>query len=198
MKTITISRQYGSGGREVAALLSEKMGIPFFDGNLLLIAGERYGINPGLFREYDEKKNTSFLYSIAMMADGYTSEERVMMPYKLYQAQMDTMKKLVQDGPCIFVGRCADWILREECDLVRVFIYASSMEQRIQRIMEVDGISKRDAPSRITRKDRERKDYYYFHTGQEWGKISNYDLCLNTTTLGYERCMEIIRSLAEK
>lgn len=198
MKTITISRQYGSGGREVADLLSKKMGIPFFDGNLLLIAGERYGINPGLFKEYDEKKNTSFLYNIAMIADGYTSEERVMMPYKLYQAQMDTMKKLVQDGPCIFVGRCADWILRDECELVRVFIYASSMEQRIQRIMEVDGVSKRDAPSRINRKDRDRKDYYYFHTGQEWGKLTNYDLCLNTTTLGYEGCAEIIRSIAEK
>ncbi|MDO5337129.1 MAG: cytidylate kinase-like family protein [Eubacteriales bacterium] len=198
MKIITISRQYGSGGREVADLLSKKMGIPFFDGNLLLIAGERYGINPGLFKEYDEKKNTSFLYNIAMIADGYTSEERVMMPYKLYQAQMDTMKKLVQDGPCIFVGRCADWILRDECELVRVFIYASSMEQRIQRIMEVDKVSRRDAPSRINRKDRDRKDYYYFHTGQEWGKLTNYDLCLNTTTLGYEGCAEIIRSIAEK
>lgn len=197
MKTITISRQYGSGGRIVADMLSKELGIPFYDGNLLMIAGERYGINPGVLKEYDEKKSTSFLYGIAMMAEGYTNQEKIMLPYKLYQAQRDTMKRLVQDGPCIFVGRCADQILKEECDLVRVFIYASSMEQRVRRAMDADHVSQREAPSQIARKDRERKDYYYFHTGQEWGRMTNYDLCLNTTTLGFEKCVELIKELAE-
>ncbi|MDC7290979.1 cytidylate kinase-like family protein [Blautia schinkii] len=192
MKTITISRQYGSGGRQVAAMLSEKLGIPYYDSNLLLIAGEKYGINPGLLKEYDERKNSSFLYGIAMLADGYTNQDRIMLPYKLYQAQMDAMKRLVEEGPCIFVGRCADQILKDECDLLRVFIYASSMEERISRIMKVDQVSQREAPARISQRDRERKDYYYFHTGQEWGKKENYDLCLNTSTLGYEGCVDII------
>lgn len=198
MKTITISRQYGSGGREVAAMLSKELGIPFYDSNLLLIAGERYGISPGLLKEYDEKKNSSFLYGIAMLADGYTNQDRIMLPYKLYQAQSDTMKRLVQEGPCIFVGRCADQILREESRLLRVFLYASSMEQRFQRIMAVDQVPQREVGSRIAQKDRERRDYYYFHTGQEWGKKENYDLCLNTTTLGYEGCVKIIKELAEE
>lgn len=198
MKTITISRQYGSGGRQVAAMLSERLGIPYYDSNLLLIAGEKYGINPGLLKEYDERKNSSFLYGIAMLADGYTNQERIMLPYKLYQAQMDAMKRIVQEGPCIFVGRCADQILKDECDLLRVFIYASSMEDRVNRIMNVDQISQREAPSRISQKDRERKDYYYFHTGQDWGKKENYDLCLNTSTLGYEGCVDIIARIVRK
>lgn len=198
MKTITISRQYGSGGRQVAAMLSEKLGIPYYDSNLLLIAGEKYGINPGLLKEYDERKNSSFLYGIAMLADGYTNQDRIMLPYKLYQAQMDAMKRLVEEGPCIFVGRCADQILKDECDLLRVFIYASSMEERISRIMKVDQVSQREAPARISQRDRERKDYYYFHTGQEWGKKENYDLCLNTSTLGYEGCVDIIYQMIKR
>lgn len=198
MKTITISRQYGSGGRLVAEKLSKKLEIPYYDSNLLLIAGEKYGISPGLLKEYDERKNSSFLFGIAMLAEGYTNQDRIMLPYKLYQAQSDAMKRLVQEGPCIIVGRCADQILKEEKDLLRVFIYASDMEERINRIMKVDNVSQKDAPSRISQKDKQRRDYYYFHTGQEWGNKENYDLCLNTSTLGYDTCVDIIARLAEK
>lgn len=198
MKTITISRQYGSGGRQVAKILSEKLGIPYYDSNLLLMAGEKYGINPELLKEFDERKNSSFLFGIAMLAEGYTNEDRVMLPYRLYQAQMNTMKRLVQEGPCIIVGRCADHILKGQDELLRVFIYASDMEQRIDRIMAVDGVSQKEAPSRIAQKDKARRDYYYFHTGQEWGKKENYDICLNTSSFGYEGCADIIASLAKK
>lgn len=198
MKTITISRQYGSGGRQVAKLLSEKLGIPYYDSNLLLMAGEKYGINPDLLKEFDEKKSSSFLFGIAMLAEGYTNEDRVMLPYRLYQAQMSTMKRLVQEGPCIIVGRCADRILKDQKDLLRVFIYASDMEQRINRIMAVDGVSQKEAPSRIAQKDKARRDYYYFHTGQEWGKKENYDICLNTSSFGYEGCADIIAALAQR
>lgn len=198
MKTITISRQYGSGGRQVAKLLSEKLGIPYYDSNLLLMAGDKYGINPDLLKEFDERKSSSFLFGIAMLAEGYTNEDRVMLPYRLYQAQMSTMKRLVQEGPCIIVGRCADRILKDQKDLLRVFIYASDMEQRINRIMAVDGVSQKEAPSRIAQKDKARRDYYYFHTGQEWGKKENYDICLNTSSFGYEGCADIIAALAQR
>lgn len=198
MKTITISRQYGSGGRQVAKLLSEKLGIPYYDSNLLLMAGEKYGINPDLLKEFDERKSSSFLFGIAMLAEGYTNEDRVMLPYRLYQAQMSTMKRLVQEGSCIIVGRCADRILKDQKDLLRVFIYASDMEQRINRIMAVDGVSQKEAPSRIAQKDKARRDYYYFHTGQEWGKKENYDICLNTSSFGYEGCADIIAALAQR
>lgn len=198
MKTVTISRQYGSGGRLVASMLAEKLGIPYYDSNLLLIAGEKYGISPGLLKEYDERKNSSFLFGIAMLAEGYTNQDRIMLPYKLYQAQSDSMKRLSQEGPCVFVGRCADYILKDECELLRIFIYASDMEERISRIMKVDQISQKEAPGRIAQKDRERRDYYYFHTGREWGKKENYDLCLNTSALGYEGCVDIIARLVKE
>lgn len=196
MKTITISRQYGSGGRRIAALLSEKLGISFYDSNLLLIAGERYGLNPALLHEFDERKNSSFLYGLGMLADGYTNEDRVMLPYKLFQAQKDSIERLVKEGPCIFVGRCADQILKDRKDVLRVFVYASNMEDRVNRIKALDNISYREALDRIAEKDRQRKDYYYFHTGQEWGRKENYDLCLNTSTMGYETCINILAELA--
>ena len=199
MKTITISRQYGSGGRRVASMLSEKLGINFYDNNLLLIAGEKYGLSPGLMNEYDEKKNSSFLYGIGMLADGYTNEERIMLPYKLFQAQKEAILRLMgEEGACIFVGRCADQILKDKKDVLKVFIYASEMEDRVNRIKGLDNISQRQALDRIAVKDKQRKDYYHFHTGQEWGKKENYDLCLNTSTLGYETCVDIIAALAVK
>lgn len=199
MKIITISRQYGSGGRRIAAMLSEKLGIPYYDSNLLLIAGERYGISQGLLEEFDERKNSSLLYGLEMLADGYTNEDRIMLPYKLYQAQKNAMERLAQEGPCIFVGRCSDQILKEKPNLLKVFIYASNMEDRINNVKHVDRTtSQRDSLNRIAYKDRQRKDYYYFHTGQEWGKKENYDLCLNTSALGYETCVDIIARLAKQ
>lgn len=199
MKTITISRQYGSGGRRVAAMLSEKLGINFYDNNLLLIAGEKYGISPGLMNEYDEKKGSSFLYGIGMLADGYTSEDRIMLPYKLFQAQKEAILRLMgEEGSCIFVGRCADQILKDRKDVLKVFIYASEMEDRVNRIKGLDNISQRQALDRIAVKDKQRKDYYQFHTGQEWGRKENYDFCLNTSMLGYETCVDIIAALAVK
>lgn len=195
MKCITISREYGSGGREVASILSKKLGIPFYDSDLLVIAAEKYGIDPGLLAAYDERKSSSFLYGIAMLAEGFSNQDRIMMPYKLYQAQMDTIIRLAQEGPCIFVGRCADHILKDKCKLLNVFIYASSMEDKVQRVMKLDQLSEKEAISFIAQRDKERRDYYYFHTGQSWGDKANYDLCLNTSGIGYDGCVDVISGL---
>lgn len=194
MKTITIGRQYGSGGREVGKLLAKSLNIPFYDSNLLLIAAEKYGINPGVMAEYDEKKKSSFLFGLSIITDGYLNQEKIMLPYKLYQAQSDTILRLVEEGPCVFVGRCAEHVLRQHNyeNLFSVFIYASSMEERVRRVRELDDISEKEVYSYIAQKDRERRDYYYFHTGKEWGRMENYDLCLNTTAFGYKGCAGII------
>lgn len=195
MKIITISREYGSGGRKIAEMLSQELGIPYYDKKLLLLAAEKYGISTGIMEEFDEKKSSSFLYGIAMLADGFTNQERILMPYKVYQAQKDTILKLVEDGPCILVGRCADKILEDRRDVLKVFLYSSSMDERIHRAVEEDGIDEREAGGYIAQRDRERRDYYYFHTGQEWADRDNYDLCLNTAALGYQTCVDIIKSL---
>lgn len=196
MKSIAISREYGSGGREIAAMLSKELGIPYYDRNLLLIAAEKHGINTGIMEEFDEKKSSSLLYGIAMLADGFTNQERILMPYKVYQAQKETILRLAGEGSCIFVGRCADQILKENPDVIKVFLYASSMDDKIERAMMMERIGRRDASGYIAQRDRERKDYYYFHTGQEWADRDQYDLCLNTSTLGYQGCVDILKRLA--
>lgn len=113
-KTIVIDREYGSGGREVAKLLSEKLGIPFYDGELLVLASEKYGIDLGMMKDYDEKRMGSILYSIAM-ATSYASDfDKITKPYEIYEAQAKVMRQLVSEGPCIFLGRCAAEILKDK------------------------------------------------------------------------------------
>ena len=196
MKIITISRQYGSGGRHIAALLSERLGVPFYDSNLLLKASDKHGISQEIMDEFGGK--TSLLYGIGMMASEEPENiDRVTLPYKMYQAQRDAMKRLAQEGPCIFVGRCADQILKDDNQLLRVYIYASDMEDRIKRIKKNKHISQEEALDRIAYKDRQRRDYYNFYTGHEWGKMENYDICLNTSVISEEECVELLMKLAE-
>lgn len=148
MKIITISRQYGSGGRHIAALLSERLGVPFYDSNLLLKASDKHGISQETWMSLVER--TSLLYGIGMMASEEPENiDRVTLPYKMYQAQRDAMKRLAQEGPCIFVGRCADQILKEDNQLFRVFIYASEMKDRVDRIKKNKNLSQREALERI-------------------------------------------------
>lgn len=196
MKTITISRQYGSGGRHIAALLSEKMGVPCYDSKLLLKEAERHGISQEIINEF--KGKTSLLYAIGvMMSEESQDKKRLTIPEKMFHAQKETVKRLAQEGPCIFVGRCTDQILKDDNQLLRVYIYASDMEDRIKRIKKNKHISQREALDRIAYKDRQRRDYYNFYTGHEWGKMENYDICLNTSVLSEEECVELLMKLAE-
>ena len=170
MKTITISRQYGSGGRYIAALLSEKMGVPCYDSKFLPKEAERHGISQEIINEF--KGKTSLLYAIGvMMSEESQDKKRLTIPEKMFHAQKETVKRLAQEGPCIFVGRCADQILK-------------------------DHISQEEALDRIAYKDRQRRDYYNFYTGHEWGKMENYDICLNTSVLSEEECVELLMKLA--
>lgn len=185
---IVINRQYASGGREIARILSERLSIPFYDGHLLQMAAEEYGLSPGVLKDYDEKKMGSLLYSVAVS----TGSGQQMLPYAIFQAQSETIRRLADAGPCILIGRCADYVLRDHCKFLNVFIYASSMEARIARAVSVDGIAEKDALSYITKKDRQRKEHYNFHTDKQWGKMTEYDLCLNSSAIGYETCADII------
>ena len=134
-KTIVIDREYGSGGREVAKLLSEKLGIPFYDGELLVLASEKYGIDLGMMKDYDEKRMGSILYSIAM-ATSYASDfDKITKPYEIYEAQAKVMRQLVSEGPCIFLGRCAAEILKDKTELLNVFIYSSDQHAKTEEWM---------------------------------------------------------------
>lgn len=187
---IVINRQYASGGREIAHMLSQRLGIPFYDGRLLQMAAEEYGLSHGVLKDYDEKKVGSLLYSVAVTAGVGANQQ--MLPYAIFQAQSETIRRLAQAGPCILIGRCADYVLRDHCKFLNVFIYATSMQARVKRAMEADGVSEKDAISYITKKDKQRKDHYNFHTDKQWGKMSEYDLCLDSSVLGYETCVDVI------
>lgn len=189
---VTIGRQYGSGGREVGKILAQKLDIPFYDNELLMIAAEKYGLHPGVLRERDEKKPGSLLYSLSTMTGSPREYDRFMQPYQIFQAECDTIRRLAEQGSCVFIGRCADFALKDTCRPLRVFICASSMEDRVHRAVTVDKIDAKRAELYIRRKDSLRKDYYNAFTHQEWGKMENYDICLNTSTLGYEACAEIL------
>ena len=155
-KTIVIDREYGSGGREVAKLLSEKLGIPFYDGELLVLASEKYGIDLGMMKDYDEKRMGSILYSIAM-ATSYASDfDKITKPYEIYEAQAKVMRQLVSEGPCIFLGRCAAEILKDKTELLNVFIYSSDQHAKTERIIRVDGVAQSNAVTELHKRDVQR------------------------------------------
>ena len=190
LRTITIERQYASGGREIGKRLSEKLGIPFYDGQLLMLAAEKYGLNPEEVKPNDEKVNRSLLYSVAAAVENFRGNDRGMLPYRIYQAQAETIRRLSMEGPCIFIGRCAGEILKEKRRSLNVFIYASSMAERRERANQIDNIPMTDADSYIHMKDKQRRDYYKMYAEKEWGDPLNYDLCMNSSALGYDRCVE--------
>ena len=192
---ILIDRQYGSGGREVGKMLADKLGIPFYDGQMLLMAADKYGLNPGVMKEYDEKNVKSMIYMIAMYSDYGMEDTNKLLPQKIYNAMAQTIIKLANEGPCVIMGRCADYILSDRNDCLSIFIYASDMSFRIHRAVTVDNVPEKEAAGYIKKRDKQRREYYNFHTDGRWGEAANYDLCLNTSSLGYDTCVSLIESM---
>lgn len=193
---VTIARQCGSGGREVGEILSKKLGMVYHDKSLINLAAEKSGMNPEILENADEKATPSFLYSIAVGAIGMVPFSHG-MPYdtpindKLFVLQSEIIEEEAQKYPCVFVGRCADYILRNHPRLVRVFIYASP-EKRIERIARVNDVDEGEAKSLMTKIDKKRANYYNYYTSQKWGKNDNYDLMIDTTKIGAEGAARII------
>lgn len=189
---ITIARGYGSGGRTIGKMLSEKLGVEFYDRDLIKLASEESGINEALFGQSDEKTKSMFgakPYKGEMITPdkkAFTSEEN------LFNYQAMIIKKLAEESSCIIVGRCADYVLKDNKNAVRVFVYANE-ESCVKNVAEVKGIlDRREAMKKIASIDKERAAYYKAHTGREWIDARNYDLCLNSGDLGFEKCVDII------
>lgn len=195
MKTITIDRTFGSGGREVALRISNMTGVPYFDSEIILKAAEDYGVDVGMLKNYDENYVGSLIYNLAMFSASSEYEQSAI--YRTYFAVSETMRKLCQEsGGGIFIGRCSDVILSESAPIIKTFIYSSSMEQRIERTLELEDVSRSKAESFIQKKDKQRRNYYQFFTDNKWGAPTNYDLMLNTATVDYDKCAKIIIDLA--
>ena len=191
---VTIARGFGSGGRTIGKMLAEKLGVKFYDKELIRIASDESGINEALFGQSDEKTRNGIFGNpgvykgevIAPGKSGFISEEN------LFNYQAMVIKKLASDESCVIVGRCADYVLRDEPHVIRVFIYADE-EQCIKNAADVKGITdRREAVKTITATDKERAAYYKAHTGREWIDARNYDLCLNSGDLGFDKCVDII------
>lgn len=188
---ITISREFGSGGHSIGEAVAKRLGYRFFDRELVNQVAERSGFSPEFIEEsgeYASAKN-SLLFAIAT-ANQYTMNGISMLD-KLYIEQTKIIEEIAQEGSCVIVGRCADYILREYRDCLHVFIHAD-MKSRAKRIVKRFGEQERPAEKRLNEKDQRRKVYYKNYTGRTWGQAQNYDLCLNSGVLGSERCVELI------
>ena len=191
---IVIDREYGSGGREVARILSEKLGIEFYDGNLLVMAGQEYGIDLSTLQTYDEKGVGGVLHDLSLASSTAYGTNMNDVPFQVYSAQSRLVQQLVAKGPCIFLGRCTAQILKSEAHVpfVHAFVYASNLQDRIDRARNVDGVDSARIEAYIRRRDTQRKNYNRFFTDKTWGDPANYDLMLNTSALGYQAAAEAI------
>ena len=201
MKTIiTIGRQFGSGGKEVGIRVAKELGIPFYDKELLRAAAEKSGLCEKIFENFDERPK-SLLYSIAM--DSYmfslpgagTSDS---LEQQVYLATFDTIRHIAEQGPCVIIGRCADYALADNPNHLSIFIHAP-MDVRIQRVAKRQNITPEKARSLIIKTDKRRANYYNYYTGMKWGRAENYHLALRTDYIGIDGAVEtLIRFIEAK
>lgn len=193
---ITIGRQYGSGGREIGEKLATELGIQCYDKELLDRAAKDSGICQELFEHHDEKPTGSFLYSLVMdtYSIGYASPAFSDMPlnHKVFLAQFNAIKQIANEGPCILVGRCADYALAEYKNCVNIFVYAK-MEARIRRIADKFHLTDAKAKDKILKTDKKRASYYNYYSNKKWGEAASYDLCINSSTCGIDNAVQIIK-----
>ena len=195
MKTIiTIGRQYGSAGHSIGKILADDLGIKYYDKELLERAAKDSGLCQELFENHDEKPTNSFLYSLVMdsYSFGYGSTMMDMpLNQKVFLAQFDAIKKISQDGPCVIVGRCADYVLRNSANCLKVF-FSAPLESRIKRVARRQNISEKEARAVVQKNEKLRADNYRYYTRRMWGAAGNFDLSLNTD-LGEEYIESCIR-----
>lgn len=191
---ITIGRQYGSGGREIGKKLAEHYNIPFYDKELLKIAAKESGICEEMFENYDEKPTTSFLYSLVMdpYALGYNATSfDIPLNQKVFLAAFDAIKKVADRGPCVIVGRCADYALKDYSNRLNVFIHAP-MSFKKHRINEQYHTPLEKAKDEAVKIDKQRASYYNYYTSKKWGDLKNYDLSIDSSLFGIDGTVELI------
>lgn len=188
-RVITISREFGSGGRTIGKAVAAQLNIPCYDSELLQQIAEKSGFNQQYIQEAGEYAPGGFLASaFSHQTSGPNNADY------LWKIQYQLITELAEKGPCVIVGRCADYILRDKADCLRVFIHAD-MDFRTQRIVNVYGQREQSPEQRLREKDKRRAAYHRFYTDMKWGHAQNYDLTLNSGTLGIDRCVEIIKRL---
>lgn len=195
----TIGRQYGSLGRKIGMCLAQKLDIPFYDNELITLAAQKSGVSPEIFEAVDEKPTNSFLYSLAMGAlntNSVIGYQELSVNDKLFLAQCQVIEDAVKEGSCVFVGRCADYVLRDYENTVNVFVYGD-VEKRMERIEALRKLSRQKAIEAVHKKDRGTANFYNYYTNRKWGAKETYDLMLCTDHLSAEAAADVIIYFAQ-
>ncbi len=194
VRIITIARGMGSGGRAIGKMLSEDLNIKYYDKDLIKLASEKSGINERFFGLVDEKLKGSFIrrggvYKGDLLSPDdpdFTSDQN------LFNFSASVINELAEKEPAVIVGRCADYILKDRDDVIKVFIY-SNMDTAVKNVVDMYGISEKEAKKIIEKTDKERSEYYHHYTGRDWTNAKNYNICLDTSSMDYEKCVDIIK-----
>ena len=199
---ITIARQYGSGGREIGEKVAAALGIPLYDKEIIKDVAAQGELHVDVIKKSEETAANSLLYTLAMgsnvfgasMAFGY----KMPLNDKLFILQSDIIKGYAKEGSCVIIGRCADYVLRDESNILRIFVFGD-LDHRKERVMQRHpDVTSAQVVDIINKTDKRRSSYYNFYTGQKWGKFDNYDLTVNSSTLGIDGVVNSIVDIAKK
>ena len=200
-KIYTIGREFGSGGKAVGEALANRLGIKLYDKELLQQAAKDSGFCEEIFENHDEKPTSSFLYSLVMdtySVGSYNSSPFLDMPlnHKVFLAQFETIKKIADRESCVIVGRCADYALEDNENLLSVFIHAD-LDARIRRIARIYDLTDAKAKDLIKKTDKRRSSYYNYYSNKKWGAAESYNICLDSSLLGIDGTAKAIEQLVE-
>ena len=197
---ICVGRQLGSGGHDIARMLALDFNGKYYDRELMNLAAKESGFCEEILMNHDERPTNSFLYNLVIdtYSFGYNSSSFVDMPMsqKVFLAQFDTIKKIADEGPCVIVGRCADYALEGRDNVINLFIYADE-DFRVRKIMEQYGMDENKARDNLVKKDKQRASYYNYYTNRKWGRAESYDLCINSAVLGIDGSVKLIKQFVE-
>ena len=192
---VTVARQYGSGGREIGERVAELLGIPKYDKELITMAAEKDGFSEAALEKIDETATSSLLYTLAMgsnlFAGAHVPQMHLPLNDKLFVRQSEVIRSLAEKESCVIIGRCADYVLRNDPGRFSVFVYGDIACRRA-RVAERHSVKESAALDLINKTDRRRASYYNFYTGGKWGKYDNYHLAINSSVLGIEGTAQVI------
>ena len=193
---ITISRQFGSGGRLIGKLLAKKLNIPFYDKEIIFKAAENSGLAKEFIAENEQKRKGFSSYAIpTSMWGGMAWSNLDNFEAKIYAAEAEAIEHCAKGGACVIVGRCADYVLKNKVKCLNVFVFADD-EERVKRVIEVygDAKDKKKAQKLVRDTDKTRAKHYRYYTDAEWGSASNYDICVNSAVFGIDKCVEMLEA----
>ncbi len=191
---VTVSRQYGSGGRYIAKMLAQQLGVPIYDKQIIAMTAQNFGFSKDFVATYEERPINRFYYAFSLGGTDFHSG--LSMNDKIFIEQSNIIKEIAAKGPCILVGRCADYVLRDRPDLVKIFIHAQ-MQRRVERAVQYYGLSEQEAIKAIRKSDRQRKKYHKDYANLDWDCVDNYHLSLDSGRIGADQAVRLIRNYLE-